>query len=75
MTRTDINIFSIAAGSAALLGLGLGAWSAPPSYMAEPSRAAETAVIDQIDPNLARYRQMLELEGVHLGPKQQSLRL
>ena len=68
MTRRDLNVFSLAAGSAALIGLALGAWASPPANLGGSVAAAEPDATERVDPNLARYRQMIANEGVDPAP-------
>jgi hypothetical protein len=65
-THDDIAPLSIAAGTAAAIGLAFGLWLALPTGPAP--EAAEVDSVGQIDPNLAAYRQMLIDDGVNATP-------
>ena len=68
-TPGDIRPLSIAIGSATAVGLALGLWLSLPSYLAQPTVAAEAEATNAQDPNLARYQQMLVDDGVDPTPR------
>jgi hypothetical protein len=69
LTREDVRPLSVALGSGTLVGLAVGLWLSLPSYLAQPASAgAEPEQISQVDPNLARYNQMIAANGINATP-------
>jgi hypothetical protein len=68
ITREDINPLSAAIGSGAVIGLTLGLWLSLPSYLSQPIVKTDAQIASQIDPNLARYNEMIAANGVSATP-------
>ncbi|HTK34621.1 MAG TPA: hypothetical protein VL358_04950 [Caulobacteraceae bacterium] len=68
ITREDITPLSAAIGSAAVVGLTLGLWLSLPPYLSQPIIKTDPEIVSQIDPNLARYDQMIAANGVRTTP-------
>jgi hypothetical protein len=64
----DIIPFAAAATAAVSMGVGAGLFIALPDYFAERIAQAEPSTISAIDPNLAKYNQMMADQGINAIP-------
>jgi hypothetical protein len=60
--------FAAAATAAVSMGVGAGLFMALPDYFAERIAQPEPSAISAIDPNLAKYNQMLADQGINAVP-------
>jgi hypothetical protein len=67
LTHRDIIPFAVAAMAAVSMGVGAGLFIALPDYFAERTTQIEPE-ISAVDPNLAKYEQMLAEQGIKALP-------
>jgi hypothetical protein len=64
----DLRPLSVAVSTAAGVGLAFGLWLTLPPELSTPPSVADPQPVSQVDPNLARYRQMVAETGADATP-------
>jgi hypothetical protein len=68
MTRRDAGPFALLASTAAASGVALGLFLSLPGYLSEPVNRQEPLPVSAMDPNLAKYWEVIQAQGVSPTP-------